>query len=126
MSISETVLNKCSFLSQLDESTRSKVASIANTVSIPKDTQIFDEGDASSSLALVVSGSIRVFKRSPGGREVTLYRVNEENLCIVTLSCLMGGDLYPVTGSTEEDTLLITLPKSAFINFIAESIFSKC
>ena len=119
MPISDTVLNKCSFLSELDSNTRSIIASLASSSFIPDDTQVFDEGDSSTALALVVSGSIRVFKRSPSGREVTLYRVDKENLCIVTLSCLLGGDSYPATGRTEEDTLVITLPKSTFINFIA-------
>jgi CRP/FNR family transcriptional regulator len=119
MPITEAILNECSFLSQLNADTQSKVVTSANSVAIPKDTQIFDEGDPSAALALVVSGSIRVFKRSQGGREVTLYRVNKENLCIVTLSCLMGGDLYPATGCTEEATVVITLPKPVFINLVA-------
>ena len=119
MPVSQSSIDACQFLHQLPDSTQKRLLMEANSLRVKNGTQLFDDGDASESLALVVSGSVRVFKRSPGGREVSLYRVNQNNLCIVTLGCLMGGDTYPATAYTEEDTLLITIPRQLFLNLIA-------
>ena len=119
MPLQESLIDQCQLISGLPAATRSFIAKHSNSLSVAKDSQVFDEGDSSQALALVVSGSIRVFKRSPNGREVTLYRANKENLCIVTLSCLLGNDAYPVTGVTEADTQLIIIPKPTFLELVS-------
>lgn len=119
MPVQKSSIEACRFLNKLPEVIQKRLCIEANSLRVKKGTQLFDDGDPTDNLALVVTGSIRVFKRSAGGREVSLYRVNQDNLCIVTLGCLLGGDSYPATAYTEEDTLLITIPRQLFLNLIA-------
>jgi len=49
----------------------------ANTVSVSAGSVIFHDGDACNTYVLVTSGSIRVQKNDPNGREILLYRVEE-------------------------------------------------
>jgi CRP/FNR family transcriptional regulator len=71
-------------------------------------------------LPLVLSGSIKVSKRAENGREIRLYGVHPGELCIVTVSCLLGGDPYPATGVAETAVSAITLPRPLFMKLAAE------
>jgi CRP/FNR family transcriptional regulator, anaerobic regulatory protein len=60
---------------------------------------------------MVLSGSLRLFRISDKGREVTLYRIGEGEMCIIAAVCLMGDLDYDFSIEAEEDcTLLIITP----------------
>lgn len=115
MSEIDQLINRCATLNRLPGDIRSRVAGSASKLIIPPQTTVFDNGHACQALPLLLSGSIRVFKRSPSGREISLYRVTADELCIITVSCLLGGDNYPATGITENEVTAIVLPRSLFI-----------
>ncbi len=81
----------------------------------PSGTRLFDAGSACQALPLVLAGSIRVSKRSSSGREIGLYRVIPGELCIVTLSCLLGGADYAATGVAVGPVRLALLPRPLFL-----------
>lgn len=83
-------------------------------VRVPAGTLLFDSGSPCTGLPLVLEGSIRVGKRSDSGREIGLYRVIPGEICLISLSCLLGGDDYAATGSAVEPVLLAALPKPLF------------
>ncbi len=85
---------------------------------IPAGTCLFDTGTPCQDLPLVLEGSIRVSKRSKSGREIGLYRVLPGEICIVTLSCLLGGNDYPATGVAVEPLRLATLPRPTFLHLL--------
>jgi CRP/FNR family transcriptional regulator len=87
----------------------------AIAVRAPAGALLFDSGAACQALPLVLDGSIRVFKRAETGREISLYRVRPGELCIVTISCLLGGDAYPATGIAETEVRAIALPRPLFM-----------
>jgi CRP/FNR family transcriptional regulator len=86
----------------------------------PAGTILFDTGVACQALPLVLSGSIRVSKRTENGREIRLYGVNPGELCIVTVSCLLGASAYPATGIAESEIAALALPRALFLRLLAE------
>ncbi|OYY94557.1 MAG: hypothetical protein B7Y41_06935 [Hydrogenophilales bacterium 28-61-23] len=86
----------------------------------PAGTVLFDAGLACQALPLVLSGGIRVSKRAENGREIRLYSVNPGELCIVTLSCLLGASAYPATGIAETEVSALALPRQLFMRLTAE------
>ena len=114
MAVDLDLIRNCDSLTNLPDNVHLKIANQASLANIPAKTQLFDCGNACSSLPLVLTGSIRVFTKSPSGREISLYRVNRSELCIITLSCLLGSDTYPATGVTDEDVTAIVLPRFLF------------
>ncbi|MCX7673574.1 MAG: cyclic nucleotide-binding domain-containing protein [Thiobacillaceae bacterium] len=68
----------------------------------PAGKVLFDAGSPCEGLPLVLEGAIRVSKRDPSGREIVLYRVLPGELCLISLSCLLGGDDYAATGQAVE------------------------
>lgn len=79
---------------------------------------VYREGEACTRIAFVGEGSIRVFKRHDGGREITLYHVRNAESCILTASCLLTGTRYPATAEVEPEH-----PVSAVI--IAPEVFHR-
>ncbi|MCB1963203.1 MAG: Crp/Fnr family transcriptional regulator, partial [Rhodocyclaceae bacterium] len=71
----------------------------------------------------VVSGSIRVIKASPSGRELPLYRVAPGETCVISSSCLLGHEDYNARGVAESDTEMVMLPKAVFDELLGEPAF---
>jgi len=86
----------------------------------PAGSVLFDAGVACQALPLVLSGSIRVSKRAENGREIRLYSVHPGELCIVTVSCLLGASAYPATGIAETEVTALAVPRPLFMRLIAE------
>ncbi len=87
---------------------------------IPAGTQIFAEHQPCRGFPLLLSGSIRVVKTAPSGREMLLYRVEPGGSCIITSSCLLGHADYSARGEAETDLVMAMLPAPLFATMVAE------
>lgn len=75
----------------------------ARLATVPAGTTVCTEGDSCTALALITSGSVRVYKGSENGREITLYRVETSSSCILTASCILRATEFPATAITETE-----------------------
>ncbi len=107
-------------LSKLPAMLADDVSRQAKQMNAPAGAVLFDAGTACQALPLVLSGTIKVSKRAENGREIRLYGVQPGELCIVTVSCLLGGDPYPATGVAETAVSAIALPRPLFMKLAAE------
>lgn len=82
----------------------------SNLVRLPSQASICLEGDKCSCIPLVLEGSARVFKLSESGRELTLYRVEPGQSCIMTASCILSGVEFPAFAATETEVEAIVIP----------------
>ena len=64
-------------------------------------------------LMAVISGSLRVYCVSEEGREVTLYRVEAGDVCILSASCLMDSIVFDVLIEAASDTQVCLIPSQA-------------
>ena len=96
------------------------VAQQLHPISAPAGTTLFDAGLACQALPLVLEGSVKVSKRADNGREIRLYSVQPGELCIVTVGCLLGGSAYSATGTTETALKALALPRTVFMQLMAE------
>lgn len=71
---------------------------------IPKGQFIAMEGENCNYLPIVKSGIVRVYKLSPNGQEMTLYRIHPGESCILTISCLLTKRKFPAVAFTEIDS----------------------
>ena len=68
--------------------------------------------DSCKGLITVLSGQLRTYILSEEGREVTLFRVNAEEVCVLSASCLMDAITFDVLIEATEDTEVLVLPAS--------------
>ena len=55
-------------------------------------------------LVLVASGQLRAYTISEDGREITMYRLFERDICLFSASCMMHSIQFDITLSAEKDT----------------------
>jgi len=79
-------------------------------------------GDADcTGLLLIRSGQLRAFILSEDGREITIYRLFERDLCLFSASCMMRSIQFDVTIEAEKDTELWVIPAETYKQIMEES-----
>ena len=79
-------------------------------------------GDADcTGLLLVRSGQLRAFILSEDGREITIYRLFERDLCLFSASCMMRSIQFDVSIEAEKDTELWVIPAETYKQLMDES-----
>ena len=83
---------------------------------------ILHNGDADcTGLLLVKSGQLRAYMLSAEGREITLYRLFDRDLCLFSASCMMRSIQFEVTIQAEKDTELWVIPAEVYQSIMEES-----
>ena len=72
-------------------------------------------------LLLIRSGQLRVYTLSSEGREITLYRLFEHDICLFSASCVMPNIQFEVIIEAEKDTDIWVLPSCLFKDLMEES-----
>ncbi|MCP5064371.1 MAG: Crp/Fnr family transcriptional regulator [Ignavibacteriae bacterium] len=106
--------NELSFLNSNNDSLIQQILQHASIASLPKDTLIFDEGSTTNNLAVIISGKVRVYKLAESGREITIYRINKGESCILTISSILSNLTYPARAVVEEDVEALIVPSDIF------------
>jgi CRP/FNR family transcriptional regulator len=75
---------------------------------------LFDAADRCEALPLLASGVVRVVKPLPTGRALPLYRVAAGELCVLSVSCLLGDVEYPASARAAGDVVGAAVPKPLF------------
>lgn len=105
----------------ISESNWKRTAEQAQTITVPKGTVLFRDGDVCKGYVFVTDGAVRVQKMDPQGREIVLYRVENGQTCMLTTSCLIGGEPYPAEGIAEAEVTLAMLSAPVFEKAMADS-----
>lgn len=76
---------------------------------LPPGQVVCQQGDSCGFLPLLLSGRARVFKSAESGREITLYRIDAGDSCVLTASCIMSDIPFPAlaVSATEVEAVLI-------------------
>ena len=101
-------------LHKIPPAERKTLLASASVMHVPAETVVFDENQPCQGFPLLLSGSIRVIRAAPNGRELQLYRVMPGESCILTSSCLLGHTRYQARGIAEQTLEMVLLPASAF------------
>lgn len=108
-------------LAKITDAAWLEAAQDIKTSIIPCGTVLFRPGDPCVNLVLVRAGTVRVYIPNVSGREIVLYRVNSGELCIFTLSNLLGKLAYSAEGITQTETQLMTIPIQRFEHALTTS-----
>ncbi len=80
---------------------------------VPAGTLLFDSVSCKG-VIVVISGIVRVYIVSEEGREITLYRLFENDVCTLSLSCLMGTMPMQAMIKTDTDCRIASLSNDVF------------
>lgn len=82
--------------------------------SVRKGTILHNGNADCTGLLLVKSGQLRAYILSDEGREITIYRLFERDLCLFSASCILRSIQFEVTIQAEKDTDLWVIPAEVY------------
>ena len=83
---------------------------------------VIHNGDADcTGLLLVKSGQLRAYILSEEGREVTVYRLFDRDICLFSASCMLRSAQFDITIEAEKDTGLWVIPAEVYRGLMEES-----
>lgn len=98
----------------LDQPTRALLRESAIRKQIPRGAVLFRPGDQCVHFPLIVAGTVRVQRVTESGREIVLYRVSNNETCILTTASLLSDDAYSAEGVAETDITAYIVPADRF------------
>jgi len=84
----------------------------------PSTSLFIREGHMFQHAVFVLSGTVRIFKGNEQGREITLYRVQDGQNCVLMMASILGDTPYEASVEIEEETDLLLVPIPLFKNWI--------
>ena len=72
-------------------------------------------------LLIIRSGQLRVYALSGEGREITLYRLFDHDICLFSASCVMPDIQFEVIIEAEKDTKMWVIPSCLFKELMESS-----
>ena len=108
------------FWEKLTEEQRQRLAAGAVLRTVKAGVLLHQGGDCMGLLA-VRTGQLRAYILSDQGREITLYRLFDRDICLFSASCLLRNIQFDVTISAEKDTQLWVIPADVYQSLMEES-----
>ena len=109
------------FWDKLTNEQKEKLAEVSHPLSVKAGTVVHNGSMDCLGLLLINSGQLRVYTLSEEGREVTLYRLFELDICLFSASCVMPSVQFEVVIEAEKDADLIVIPSCLFKNLMEDS-----
>ncbi len=113
-------------LAGFDAELTRQIIARASRIAAPAGTCLFRPGDLCRSLVLLDKGRVRVSMLSEQGRRIELYSVAPSEVCVMSVSCLLGELPYQAEAIAETDVSGWAVGQTAFRELIAASpVFSE-
>ena len=110
------------FLNILDDENKKIVNSSLIIKDFDPDYTLIHEGASCLGFSLIIKGSIRVYKLSNKGREVTLYKLYSGDTCYLSMSCMLSNKSYPAFAEVLEQTKIAFIPSNIFNKYIYNTV----
>ncbi|MFB1488949.1 MULTISPECIES: Crp/Fnr family transcriptional regulator [unclassified Thiocapsa] len=91
----QRILDSFAFLREAPAAFCAELFDHSTLARLPAGQLICHDGAQCTHLPLVLTGTGRVYKLGENGREITLYRVQPGESCVITTSCILSGRPFP-------------------------------
>lgn len=106
---------------QLTETQQKRISSGAIHRFAEKGKIIHNGGSNCTGLLLTEHGQLRAFILSDDGREITIYRLFDRDICLFSASCMMHSIQFDVTVQAETDTSFWVIPADIYQEIMKDS-----
>lgn len=102
------------FWESLTESQKKQLRDSTTVNQCTKKTVLHFGGGECAGVQIIASGRARVFITSPGGGDITLFRLLEGDVSILSAACMMNGMDVELDMEMETDCVIYTISKKAY------------
>ncbi len=106
---------------QLSAAQQERILGSLSERSVKKGALLHNGGADCTGLLVVRSGQLRAYILSEEGREITIYRLFDRDICLFSASCVMRSVQFDVTVAAEKDTDLWVIPAEVYRQLMEES-----
>lgn len=114
-------LEKFEFYLKMSEADKRLLRDTAMRKQLDKGQIMTGDNSRCFGVPLVVKGGLRFFRVSDKGREVTLYRIGEGEMCILAAVCAMGDVEYDFSIEAEKESSLLVMSPEVFRELFGKS-----
>lgn len=110
------------FFKNLSEEEKNELISKSSVTKYEKGEIVHSKNSTCTGLLLTLSGNFRVFISAPSGRQITLFKLYDRDVCMLSASCAFANLTYDVNleAQTKAEAIIIDsslLKKLASSNF---------
>ena len=106
---------------KLTDDQRQRITQRVMRREVKKGTLLHDSSNECTGLLLVRTGQLRAYILSDEGREITIYRLFDRDMCLFSASCIMRSIQFDITVEAEKDTELWLIPPDVYQSVMNES-----
>lgn len=95
-------------------------------VTYEKGRSFYHAHEHCTGLLLIEKGQLRTYMLSENGKEITLYRLYDGDLCILSAACVLDAITFEVAMDAEEDTQVLQVDAAYLHQMAEQNIYVKC
>lgn len=118
-------LNRIPFNLALTKQEKDIISASSITRSYKKGEYIHSSDNQCLGMLLVLAGEIRTYLVSEEGREVTLFRLYHDDICVLSASCVLSHITFETSMTALQDTTVMIIPTDTVIE-LEKNIHVRC
>ncbi len=107
---------------KLSPDDQKKLSGLASLRRVSQGTIVHNGGADCLGLLVIRSGQLRAYISSDEGREITIYRLFERDICLFSASCIMQNIQFDITISAEKDSEFWVIPPTYYKELMARDV----
>lgn len=111
------------FWDKLTKAQKETLTYKARLLKVPEGTTIYDRREDCLGMLFVKKGRVCVYMLSDEGREFTLFRLDEGDICVLSAGCVINQIAFDVHVDTETDTEVVVLDADFVSRLMSENIY---
>lgn len=122
----ENILNKLPFCTSLTEQEKEILRKSAVIRRYEKGSFIHSSDRDCLGMLFIISGEIRTYILSDEGREITLFRLYPNDLCVLSASCVISQISFDTQMTARQDTEVLIIPPNITALLKEQNISVRC
>ena len=122
----ENILNKLPFWTSLTEQEKEILRKSAVIRHYEKGSFIHSSDRDCLGMLFILSGEIRTYILSDEGREITLFRLYPNDLCVLSASCVISQISFDTQMTARQDTEVLIIPPNITALLKEQNISVRC
>lgn len=122
----ESVLERLPFWKLLTDSEKELVQQNAVIRLYKKGTRVYSSERECLGMLFVMQGEMRTYLLSEEGREVTLFRIYPNDLCVLSASCVISQISFDTQMSAQKDTEALMIPPNIVLLLKEKNLSVRC
>ena len=122
----ENILNKLPFWTSLTEQEKEILRKSAVIRRYERGSFIHSSDRDCLGMLFIISGEIRTYILSDEGREITLFRLYPNDLCVLSASCVISQISFDTQMTASQDTEVLIIPPNITALLKEQNISVRC